>query len=316
MSGRTLIVCHDICPAGLLSALHAHGISAKHPEIMRLKEPLAHDAIHCRLRALADKKIQDILFLYHPGLDRLTPELLAELLALPARIWIGFDIAGSFPTFLLSARDSYRIVRVAGDFVSSLNLTKRLFDIILAFLLLLASSPLLLLAAILVKISGPGPVIFRQSRIGAQGQTFTVLKFRTLVFAPGAPFTQVQRDDVRITRVGRFLRRTSLDELLQLINVLKGEMSLVGPRPHAPETAVEGVRFEDAVRLYRLRHRVKPGMTGLAQIRGQRGATPHVTTLEERLASDLEYIHAWSLWLDVAILLRTVPAILRPQNAW
>jgi exopolysaccharide biosynthesis polyprenyl glycosylphosphotransferase len=317
-AGRTLIVCHDLCPAGLLSALNAHGISAKHPEIMLLKEPLAQDAIHRRLRALADKKIQDILFLYHPGLDRLTatPELLAEFLALPARIWIGFDITGSFPTFLLSARDSYRIVRVAGDFVSSLNLTKRLFDITLALLLLLACSPLLLLAAVLVKISGPGPVIFRQSRIGAQGQAFTVLKFRTLVFTPDAPFAQVQRDDARVTRVGQFLRRTSLDELLQLINVIKGEMSLVGPRPHAPETVVEGVRFEDAVRLYRLRHRVKPGMTGLAQIRGQRGATPHVTTLEQRLASDLEYIHAWSLWLDVLILLRTVPAILRPQNAW
>jgi lipopolysaccharide/colanic/teichoic acid biosynthesis glycosyltransferase len=186
----------------------------------------------------------------------------------------------------------------------------------LAVLLLFACAPLLLLAAMLVKLSGPGPVIFRQSRIGAQGRAFTVLKFRTLVFTPGAPFTQVQPGDARVTKIGRFLRRTSLDELLQLINVIKGEMSLVGPRPHAPETAVEGVRFEDAVRLYRLRHRVKPGMTGLAQIRGQRGATPHVTTLEQRLASDLEYIHSWSLWLDVMILIRTVPAILRPQNAW
>ncbi|HVE21259.1 MAG TPA: sugar transferase [Acidocella sp.] len=317
-AGRTLIVCHDNCPAGLLSALNAQGISVKNPEIMFLAGPLRQDAIHRRLRALADKKIQDILFLYHPGLDRLTaaPELLAEFLALPARIWIGFDIAGSFPKFLLSEPDTYRIVRVAGDFVSSLNLTKRLFDMTLAVLLLFACAPLLLLAAMLVKLSGPGPVIFRQSRIGAQGRAFTVLKFRTLVFTPGAPFTQVQPGDARVTKIGRFLRRTSLDELLQLINVIKGEMSLVGPRPHAPETAVEGVRFEDAVRLYRLRHRVKPGMTGLAQIRGQRGATPHVTTLEQRLASDLEYIHSWSLWLDVMILIRTVPAILRPQNAW
>ncbi|HTJ90504.1 MAG TPA: sugar transferase [Acidocella sp.] len=317
-AGRTLIVCHDSCPAGLLSALNSHGISAKNPEIMFLAEPLTQEAIHHRLRELADKKIQDIVFLYHPGLDHLaaTPELLVEFLTLPARIWIGFDIAGNFPKFLLSGRDTYRIVPVACHYVSSLNLTKRLFDVLAASLMLVAFSPLLLLAAVLVKASGPGPIIFRQARIGAQGRVFTMLKFRTLIFAPGAPFSQVQRNDARVTRVGRVLRRTSLDELLQLINVLKGEMSLVGPRPHAPETAVEGVRFEDAVRFYRLRHRVKPGMTGLAQIRGQRGATPHVTTLEQRLASDLEYIHSWSLWLDVMILLRTVPAILRPQNAW
>ena len=205
---------------------------------------------------------------------------------------------------------------MARHYVSSLNLTKRLFDMLAASLMLVTFSPLLLLAAVLVKATGPGPIIFRQVRIGAQGRVFTVLKFRTLVFAPGASFSQVQRDDPRVTRIGRVLRRSSFDELLQLVNVLKGEMSLVGPRPHAPETAVEGMRFEDAVRLYRLRHRVKPGMTGLAQIRGQRGATPHVTTLEQRLASDLEYIHSWSLWLDVMILLRTVPAILRPQNAW
>jgi lipopolysaccharide/colanic/teichoic acid biosynthesis glycosyltransferase len=205
---------------------------------------------------------------------------------------------------------------LAGEFVSSLNPTKRVFDVLAASLLLLALAPLLLIAAALVKASGDGPVIFRQSRIGAQGRIFIVLKFRTMVFAPGAPFAQAECYDTRVTRIGRFLRRSSLDELLQLINVIKGEMSLVGPRPHAPETAVEGVRFEDAVRLYRLRHRVKPGMTGLAQIRGQRGATPHVTTLEQRLASDLEYIHSWSLWLDVLILLRTIPAIVRPQNAW
>jgi exopolysaccharide biosynthesis polyprenyl glycosylphosphotransferase len=317
-AGRTLIVCHDSCPAGLLSALNAHGISAKNPEIMFLAGALAQAAMPRRLRQLADKRIQDILFLSHPGLDHLTaaPELLTEFLALPAQIWIGFDIAGSFPPFLLRGRDTYRIAPVAGNYVSSLNLTKRVFDVLAASLMLVTFSPLLLLAAVLVKASGPGPVIFRQARIGAQGRVFTLLKFRTLVFAPGSPFSQVQRNDARVTRIGRALRRTSLDELLQLINVIKGEMSLVGPRPHAPETVVEGVRFEDAVRLYRLRHRVKPGMTGLAQIRGQRGATPHVTTLEQRLASDLEYIHSWSLWLDVIILLRTVPAILRPQNAW
>ena len=215
----------------------------------------------------------------------------------------------------LWAADTDRIVPM-GDFASSLNLTKRVFDVVATSFLLLAFAPLLLVVAMLVKASGAGPVIFRQPRIGAQGRVFSALKFRTMFFVPGAPFAQAQRDDARVTRIGRFLRRFSLDELLQLINVIKGEMSLVGPRPHAPETAVQGMRFEDAVPLYRLRHRVKPGMTGLAQIRGQRGATPHVTTLEQRLASDLEYIHSWSLRLDVLILLRTVPAVLWPQNAW
>ena len=133
---------------------------------------------------------------------------------------------------------------------------------------------------------------------------------------PHRPFAQATRHDARVTRIGRFLRRTSLDELLQLFNVIRGNMSLVGPRPHAPETQVEGINFENAVRLYRLRHRVKPGMTGLAQIRGQRGETRAIDALEQRLASDLEYIQSWSLWLDISILLQTLPVVVAQTNAW
>jgi lipopolysaccharide/colanic/teichoic acid biosynthesis glycosyltransferase len=133
---------------------------------------------------------------------------------------------------------------------------------------------------------------------------------------PGAPFAQAVPRDSRVTRIGRFLRRTSLDELLQLVNVIRGEMSLVGPRPHAPETQVQGVDFEQAVRFYQLRHRVKPGMTGLAQIRGQRGETRHLETLQSRIASDLEYIDSWSIWLDITILLRTLPTIYKQRNAY
>ncbi|MDD2705901.1 MAG: sugar transferase [Acidocella sp.] len=116
--------------------------------------------------------------------------------------------------------------------------------------------------------------------------------------------------------MGSFLRRTSLDELLQLINVFQGDMSLVGPRPHAPETEVEGMSFENALRLYHLRHRVKPGITGLAQIRGQRGETPALSALEQRLSSDLEYIQSWSLWLDISIMLQTIPIVFSQTNAW
>jgi lipopolysaccharide/colanic/teichoic acid biosynthesis glycosyltransferase len=134
--------------------------------------------------------------------------------------------------------------------------------------------------------------------------------------ASAAGFAQARRGDPRITDLGGFLRRTSLDELPQLINVIRGEMSLVGPRPHAPESQVEGMFFESAVQSYHRRHQVKPGITGLAQIRGQRGATPMVEALAQRLASDLEYIDSWSLSLDVLILLRTLPAILRQTNAY
>lgn len=176
-------------------------------------------------------------------------------------------------------------------------------------------APLLAVLAALVRLSGPGPVVFRQERLGAQGRPFTVLKFRTMRHQPAAAFTQAQRGDARITRIGRFLRRTSLDELLQLVNVISGEMSLVGPRPHAPETTVEGISFENALKLYRLRHRVKPGITGLAQVRGQRGETRSLPSLERRLASDLEYIQNWSVGLDIAILLRTLPVPFGQPNA-
>jgi lipopolysaccharide/colanic/teichoic acid biosynthesis glycosyltransferase len=166
------------------------------------------------------------------------------------------------------------------------------------------------------KASSPGPIIFRQKRTGAQGQEFTVFKFRTMAFETNQCVEQARQGDRRVTGIGLFLRKTSLDEVLQLFNVIRGDMSLVGPRPHAAATQVEGITFEQAVRLYRIRHRVKPGITGLAQIRGQRGETRAISTLEQRLASDLEYIQTWSLWLDITILFRTIPVVLRQTNAW
>ncbi len=193
---------------------------------------------------------------------------------------------------------------------------KRVFDLLAACLLLVCLSPLLAMIALALRASGTRDVLYRQRRIGAGGAPFTLLKFRTMRGGDAAPFAQAVPGDARVTRLGRWLRRSSLDELPQLLNVLRGEMSLVGPRPHAPETAVAGRRFEAASAAYRLRQRVKPGMTGLAQVRGQRGATPDFAALEQRLASDLEYIERRSAWLDAVILAKTVPAILRPRNAY
>jgi lipopolysaccharide/colanic/teichoic acid biosynthesis glycosyltransferase len=168
----------------------------------------------------------------------------------------------------------------------------------------------------MIRLDGQGPAIFRQIRIGAHGKEFVVYKFRTMIPSPAGEFSQATPNDPRVTQLGRLLRRTSLDEVLQLVNVIRGEMSLVGPRPHAPETHVEGIPFEHAVRYYRLRHRVKPGITGLAQIRGQRGETQHVGDLIQRIASDLEYIENWSIWLDLKIIAKTLPIVIRQTNAY
>jgi lipopolysaccharide/colanic/teichoic acid biosynthesis glycosyltransferase len=148
------------------------------------------------------------------------------------------------------------------------------------------------------------------------GKKFTLLKFRTMMPEKSEKFIQATVNDSRVTRVGRLLRRTSLDELPQLINVLKGDMSVVGPRPHAPETSINGVKFEVAVQDYHRRYCVKPGITGLAQIRGLRGETTRIEMLEQRIASDLEYIKNWSIWLDLTIMIKTIPLIFSQENAY
>jgi polysaccharide biosynthesis protein PslA len=328
-SGGWIVICYDHCPSDLPKALDEQQISRRISGVLYLRPGQMPDArdpwpalpdIETLLKTIRTKNIQDIIFVHHPELDVFTGslrrELLSDLLAFPARIWLAVDVASNLPDMLKGRSGSCKIVPIVmDDLVSSVNVAKRAFDLVTGSILLLLSVPLLLLSACLVKASGPGPIIFRQIRTGAHGRQFHVLKFRTMAHEPHRPFAQATQNDARITRIGRFLRRSSLDELLQLFNVIRGDMSLVGPRPHAPETQVEGINFENAVRLYRLRHRVKPGITGLAQIRGQRGETPAITMLEQRLASDLEYIRSWSLWLDISIILQTVPMIFTQTNA-
>ncbi len=328
--GGAIVICYDRCPGDLTQTLEAQHIARRISGVFYLHAGRSADlpgpwpilpSSDALLTSIRHKNIQDVVFIHHPELDALagclSRELLSDLLMFPARIWLAFDVSANLPDPLKGRLGTCKLVPIVTDeLINSANAAKRVFDLVGGILLLLASSPLLILTACLVKASGPGPVIFRQLRIGAHGRQFHVLKFRTMMHDPHRAFAQATQNDGRVTRIGRFLRRTSLDELLQLINVIKGDMSLVGPRPHAPETQVEGIDFENAVRLYRLRHRVKPGITGLAQIRGQRGETPALFMLEQRLASDLEYIRSWSLGLDIAIMLRTVPRVIAQTNAW
>ncbi|WP_330982381.1 MULTISPECIES: undecaprenyl-phosphate glucose phosphotransferase [Enterobacterales] len=189
--------------------------------------------------------------------------------------------------------------------LSGLNrVIKRLEDIVLASLILLLISPVLLCISLAVKFTSPGPIIFRQTRYGMDGKPIKVWKFRSMkVMENDAVVTQATQNDPRVTPVGNFLRRTSLDELPQFINVLTGGMSIVGPRPHA---VAHNEQYRQLIEGYMLRHKVKPGITGWAQINGWRGETDTLEKMEKRVEFDLEYIREWSLWFDIRIVFLTV----------
>ena len=194
---------------------------------------------------------------------------------------------------------------------------KAVEDYLIALAALAVTAVPMALIALAIRLDSPGPVLFRQRRIGFNGRPFDVLKFRTMYHEAADPTVrcQVREGDPRVTPVGALLRRTSLDELPQIINVLRGEMSIVGPRPHAPGTRAGSKLFEEVTPLYAARHRVKPGLTGLAQVRGWRGPTETEEKLIRRVESDLEYIENWSPWLDIAIILRTLVAVACMRNA-
>jgi len=194
---------------------------------------------------------------------------------------------------------------------------KRAFDLVLTSLALILVAPVLVMVAIAIRLESPGPILFRQLRIGHSNRAFTVYKFRSMriQMQDDRAVKLVSRGDARVTRVGRFIRAMSIDELPQLLNVLKGDMSLVGPRPHAPLARAGGALYWDVNRAYWHRHAVKPGITGLAQVRGFRGNTFTHDDLHGRLNADLAYIRNWSLWNDIRILISTL-RVLRHDNAY
>jgi putative colanic acid biosysnthesis UDP-glucose lipid carrier transferase len=191
---------------------------------------------------------------------------------------------------------------------------KRTEDILLGSVLLLLSTPILALAAIAVRLDSPGPIFFSQTRCGLNSKPFKVFKFRTMRTQEDGPrVQQATRNDPRVTRVGAFLRRTSIDELPQLLNVLLGDMSLVGPRPHA---VAHNEQYRKLVHGYMLRHKVKPGITGWAQINGWRGETETLDKMEKRVEFDLDYIENWRLSWDIQIIFRTAFSLRSDKNAY
>jgi Undecaprenyl-phosphate glucose phosphotransferase len=210
---------------------------------------------------------------------------------------------------------TFRVMGKPLDEVAAL--VKRIEDVVIAVICLLLTLPLMLVIALFIKLDSGGPALFRQKRLGANNLPFDLLKFRSMFVEQTDPLGHqlTRAGDPRITRVGRFLRSTSLDELPQLINVLRGEMSLVGPRPHPLAANAAGVSYARAISEYPIRHRVKPGITGWAQVNGWRGETTTIEQIRRRVEHDLYYIENWSLTFDLLILGRTVYVVLSRANA-
>lgn len=242
----------------------------------------------------------------------------ARMRELPVNVFLASDLVG-FRTEFRSPPSHYSalpVLQVVGKPMSGWDaVIKSIEDYVFGFVILAAISPILLLVALAVKLDSPGPVFFRQRRVGYNNQVFDVFKFRSMYHEriPASRTVQASQDDPRVTRVGRFIRRWSLDELPQIFNVLNGTMSIVGPRPHALDHNEE---FAGRMEGYFARHRVKPGITGLAQVKGFRGPTDTAEKLEGRVRNDIFYAENWSLSLDIQILLRTIGVVLFGRNAY
>jgi putative colanic acid biosynthesis UDP-glucose lipid carrier transferase len=215
-----------------------------------------------------------------------------------------FDNVGGVPVVAICDTPFYGVDSVV----------KNVSDFVFALLILILLLPAMLFIALGVKLTSPGPAVFKQRRYGLNGEEITVYKFRSMaVCEDGTNIVQAEKNDQRLTKLGAFLRRTSLDELPQFINVLQGRMSIVGPRPHA---VAHNELYRKLIRGYMLRHKVKPGITGWAQVNGLRGETKDLEKMQARIEFDLHYLQNWSIWFDLWIIMRTVWVVLRRENAY
>jgi putative colanic acid biosynthesis UDP-glucose lipid carrier transferase len=258
----------------------------------------------------------DVVFLALPVESETTQRLLNDLRDTTASVYMVPDIS-LFDLIQAQAADIQGIPIIAlceSPFHGIRGTVKRATDIIFALVMLLIASPVMLAIAAAIKLTSPGRVLFKQDRYGLDGERIVVYKFRTMTVAEnGRRVVQAKPNDSRVTPVGRFLRRTSLDELPQLINVLQGHMSLVGPRPHA---VAHNEEYRKLISGYMVRHKVTPGITGLAQVNGCRGETSSLEDMRRRVDYDLEYLRHWCWLLDVKILFRTLVLMFRDKHAY
>lgn len=265
-------------------------------------------------------RIDEVIIALPPTAAQRIKKIVDKLKPLPMDLRLSVEpMAGTLPIRGISFLNGVPLIDIAERPIKDWNaVAKWIVDKTLTALLLAALAPAMALIALLIKLDSAGPVFFAQERFGFNNQVIRVFKFRTMYTdrGDGSGAQRTVQNDPRVTRVGRLLRKLSLDELPQLINVLKGDMSLVGPRPHATAMKAGESLYGEAVAEYRQRHRVKPGITGWAQINGSRGEIDTLEKAQTRVEYDLYYIEHWSLWLDLKILALTVLALLSRRNAY
>ncbi|WP_416908759.1 MAG: undecaprenyl-phosphate glucose phosphotransferase [Polymorphobacter sp.] len=269
---------------------------------------------------IREGKIDQVVVALPWSADARLQQVVSRLALTPVRIRLAPDMASfAFAKRPMVLLGDLPVMTVFERPISGMDaVLKRAEDLMLTMLIMLVAAPVMALTALAVKLDSPGPVLFRQPREGFNNKPFEVLKFRSMYVDHGQRenIEQASRHDPRVTRVGRFIRRTSIDELPQLLNVLKGDMSLVGPRPHAPSTRAGDRLFSEVVASYAARHKVKPGITGWAQVCGWRGETDTEAKLVKRLEHDLHYIENWSLGFDIYILVRTLGAVVLNRDVF
>ncbi|MEQ1805068.1 MAG: undecaprenyl-phosphate glucose phosphotransferase [Burkholderiaceae bacterium] len=289
----------------------------------RVDDRLHPDALNKRIGGLADvaayisaNAVREVYITLPLGSQPRIVELLERVQGTTASLYFVPDVFGiSIIQGRLQDMNGVPVVGICETpFTGTNELVKRVSDVILASLILVILSPVMLLVALGVKLSSKGPVLFAQRRNGLDGSEITVYKFRSMIALEDGPHVpQARRGDPRITRFGAFIRRTSLDELPQLFNVLQGSMSLVGPRPHA---VAHNELYRQVIKAYMVRHKVKPGITGWAQVNGQRGETDTIEKMQSRVEYDLEYLRNWTLQLDLQIIARSVRFLFADQRAY
>ena len=282
-----------------------------------IRDNLRRGSVSDLVELVRNDQVDDIVIALPWSAEERIVEVVHRLDDLPVNLRLGSDlVAFAFPEAPISSFSGAPILDVSRKPLSGWRaFVKAVEDRLLAAILLVILSPILLAVAIAVRIDSPGPILFRQTRFGFNNNLFHLFKFRSMYHdrpnEPGTP--QAKPDDPRITRVGAIIRRTSLDELPQLLNVLQGTMSLVGPRPHAVD---HNAFYGSMIDHYFARHKVKPGITGWAQVNGLRGETDTLEKMKQRVAHDLFYIENWSPWFDLTILVRTVFVVLFQKSAY